>query len=137
MVLEQTRYLLPEDGIPTSWYNVAADLPRRPIQQLHVVAQGEGQGVGLAVGKRCSEVQQLHGARSIGRPDRPLDAGLNGRRPRDVRCRAWRTDRVQVHIGQCRQQARFVGQRTARTDMTTFWSKGPFRESGSRPKCRA
>lgn len=35
MVLEQTRFLLPEEGIPTSWYNVAADLPRPPAPVLH------------------------------------------------------------------------------------------------------
>ena len=27
---EQTRYVLPEEAIPTSWYNLAADLPTWP-----------------------------------------------------------------------------------------------------------
>jgi len=30
-----TRYLLPEDAIPTSWYNIAADLPAPPPPPLH------------------------------------------------------------------------------------------------------
>ena len=34
-MLERTRFLLPEEGIPTSWYNVAADLPRPPAPVLH------------------------------------------------------------------------------------------------------
>ncbi len=32
---EGTRYLLPESAIPTSWYNVAADLPAPPPPYLH------------------------------------------------------------------------------------------------------
>src|SRR3712207_5635023 len=32
---ERTRYLLPEDAIPTSWYNLAADLPTPPPPVLH------------------------------------------------------------------------------------------------------
>lgn len=32
---ERTRYLLPEEAIPTSWYNVAADLPNPPAPVLH------------------------------------------------------------------------------------------------------
>ena len=34
-MLEQTRYLLPEEAIPTSWYNLAADLPKPPPPVLH------------------------------------------------------------------------------------------------------
>jgi tryptophan synthase beta chain len=34
-MLKQTRYLLPEEGIPTSWYNLAADLPKPPPPVLH------------------------------------------------------------------------------------------------------
>src|ERR687897_2816497 len=34
-MLEQTRFLLPEDAIPTSWYNLAADLPNPPPPGLH------------------------------------------------------------------------------------------------------
>src|ERR687894_2907552 len=34
-MLERTRYLLPEDAIPTSWYNLAADLPNPPPPVLH------------------------------------------------------------------------------------------------------
>ena len=34
-MLEQTRYLLPEEAIPTSWYNLAADLPHPPPPVLH------------------------------------------------------------------------------------------------------
>ena len=34
-MLEQTRYLLPEEAIPTSWYNLAADLPQPPPPVLH------------------------------------------------------------------------------------------------------
>ena len=34
-MLEQTRFLLPEDAIPTSWYNLAADLPHPPPPVLH------------------------------------------------------------------------------------------------------
>jgi tryptophan synthase beta chain len=34
-MLKQTRYLLPEEGIPTSWYNLAGDLPKRPPPVLH------------------------------------------------------------------------------------------------------
>ena len=29
------KYLLPEDRIPTAWYNVAADLPTPPPPPLH------------------------------------------------------------------------------------------------------
>jgi tryptophan synthase beta chain len=32
---EPTRYLLPESGIPTAWYNIAADLPAPPPPVLH------------------------------------------------------------------------------------------------------
>jgi tryptophan synthase beta chain len=32
---EPTRYLLPESGIPTAWYNIAADLPTPPPPVLH------------------------------------------------------------------------------------------------------
>jgi tryptophan synthase beta chain len=32
---DATRYLLPEDAIPTHWYNVAADLPTMPPPPLH------------------------------------------------------------------------------------------------------
>jgi tryptophan synthase beta chain len=32
---EPTRYLLPESGIPTAWYNIAADLPVPPPPVLH------------------------------------------------------------------------------------------------------
>jgi tryptophan synthase beta chain len=34
-MLEQTRFLLPEDAIPTSWYNLAADLSHPPPPVLH------------------------------------------------------------------------------------------------------
>ena len=34
-MLKQTRYLLPEEAIPTSWYNLAADLPKPPPPVLH------------------------------------------------------------------------------------------------------
>jgi tryptophan synthase beta chain len=34
-MLEQTRFLLPEEAIPTSWYNLAADLPKSPPPVLH------------------------------------------------------------------------------------------------------
>src|SRR5215207_10875325 len=34
-MLEQTRFLLPEEAIPTSWYNLAADLPKPPPPVLH------------------------------------------------------------------------------------------------------
>src|SRR5687767_15958915 len=34
-MLEQTRFLLPEEAIPTSWYNLAADLPSPPPPVLH------------------------------------------------------------------------------------------------------
>src|SRR5919112_1933309 len=34
-MLEQTRFLLPEGAIPTSWYNLAADLPNPPPPVLH------------------------------------------------------------------------------------------------------
>src|ERR687893_2816225 len=34
-MLEQTRFLLPEEAIPTSWYNLAADLPNPPPPVLH------------------------------------------------------------------------------------------------------
>ena len=34
-MLEQTRFLLPEGAIPTSWYNLAADLPHPPPPVLH------------------------------------------------------------------------------------------------------
>jgi tryptophan synthase beta chain len=34
-MLEQTRFLLPEEAIPTSWYNLAADLPHPPPPVLH------------------------------------------------------------------------------------------------------
>ena len=33
--MEQTRYLLPEEAIPTSWYNLAADMPNPPPPVLH------------------------------------------------------------------------------------------------------
>src|SRR5918992_2970226 len=42
-MLEQTRFLLPEEAIPTSWYNLAADLPSPPPPVLH---PGTGQPVG-------------------------------------------------------------------------------------------
>src|ERR687893_366285 len=34
-VLEPTRYLLPEEVIPATWYNVVADLPTPPAPVLH------------------------------------------------------------------------------------------------------
>ncbi|HEX5992306.1 MAG TPA: TrpB-like pyridoxal phosphate-dependent enzyme [Thermomicrobiales bacterium] len=34
-MLTQTRYLLPEESIPTSWYNLAGDLPKPPPPVLH------------------------------------------------------------------------------------------------------
>jgi tryptophan synthase beta chain len=34
-MVEQTRYLLPEEAIPTAWYNLAADLPHPPPPVLH------------------------------------------------------------------------------------------------------
>jgi tryptophan synthase beta chain len=34
-MLEQTRFLLPEEAMPTSWYNLAADLPNPPPPVLH------------------------------------------------------------------------------------------------------
>src|SRR5688500_80782 len=34
-MVEQTRFLLPEEAIPTSWYNLAADLPHPPPPVLH------------------------------------------------------------------------------------------------------
>jgi tryptophan synthase beta chain len=34
-MLERTRFLLPEEAIPTSWYNLAADLPNPPPPVLH------------------------------------------------------------------------------------------------------
>src|ERR687897_3274481 len=34
-MLKQTRFLLPEEAIPTSWYNLAADLPKPPPPVLH------------------------------------------------------------------------------------------------------
>src|SRR5829696_382053 len=34
-MLEQTRFLLPEEAIPASWYNLAADLPIPPPPVLH------------------------------------------------------------------------------------------------------
>ena len=34
-MLEPTRFLLPEDAIPTAWYNLAADLPMLPPPVLH------------------------------------------------------------------------------------------------------
>mgnify|MGYP000011630993 CR=1 FL=1 len=34
-MVEQTRYTLPEDAIPTSWYNLAADLPKPLPPVLH------------------------------------------------------------------------------------------------------
>ena len=40
---ELTKYLLPEDKIPTSWYNLVADLPKPPAPVLH---PGTGQPVG-------------------------------------------------------------------------------------------
>ncbi len=42
---EPTRYLLPEDAIPTSWYNLVADLPAPPPPPLH---PGTGQPIGPA-----------------------------------------------------------------------------------------
>jgi tryptophan synthase beta chain len=41
--VDQRRYLLPEDAIPTQWYNLAADLPSLPPPPLH---PGTGQPVG-------------------------------------------------------------------------------------------
>src|SRR5919112_2246953 len=35
LVLETTRYLLPEEAIPATWYNVVADLPTPPPPVLH------------------------------------------------------------------------------------------------------
>ena len=34
-MLKQTRFLLPEESIPASWYNLAADLPKPPPPVLH------------------------------------------------------------------------------------------------------
>ncbi len=42
---EPTRYLLPEEAIPTSWYNLIADLPAPPPPPLH---PGTGQPIGPA-----------------------------------------------------------------------------------------
>ncbi len=42
---EPTKYLLSEDRIPTSWYNLAADLPVPPAPVLH---PGTGQPIGPA-----------------------------------------------------------------------------------------
>ncbi|MCG8507632.1 MAG: TrpB-like pyridoxal phosphate-dependent enzyme, partial [Rhodospirillales bacterium] len=40
---DSTKYLLPEEGIPSTWYNVAADLPEAPPPVLH---PGTGQPIG-------------------------------------------------------------------------------------------
>ncbi len=45
MALTQTKFVLPEDHIPRSWYNIAADLPERPPAVLH---PGTGQPIGPA-----------------------------------------------------------------------------------------
>jgi tryptophan synthase beta chain len=42
---ETTKFLLPEDQIPTAWYNVVADLPTPPAPPLH---PGTGQPIGPA-----------------------------------------------------------------------------------------
>ena len=41
--MDQRRYVLPEDAIPTQWYNIAADLPSLPPPPLH---PGTGQPIG-------------------------------------------------------------------------------------------
>ena len=41
--MDQRRYVLPEDAIPTQWYNLAADLPSLPPPPLH---PGTGDPVG-------------------------------------------------------------------------------------------
>ncbi len=40
---DTTKYLLPEEKIPTSWYNIASDLPEPPAPVLH---PGTGQPIG-------------------------------------------------------------------------------------------
>jgi len=45
VALKQTKYVLPEDRIPRSWYNICADLPVPPAPVLH---PGTGQPVGPA-----------------------------------------------------------------------------------------
>ncbi|MGH2511128.1 MAG: TrpB-like pyridoxal phosphate-dependent enzyme [Candidatus Limnocylindrales bacterium] len=42
---DQTKYVLPEDRIPRSWYNIVADLPYPPAPVLH---PGTGQPIGPA-----------------------------------------------------------------------------------------
>jgi tryptophan synthase beta chain len=42
---QQTKYILPEDRIPRTWYNIAADLPVPPAPVLH---PGTGQPIGPA-----------------------------------------------------------------------------------------
>jgi tryptophan synthase beta chain len=45
MALKQTKFVLQEDRIPRSWYNIAADLPEPPPPALH---PGTGQPIGPA-----------------------------------------------------------------------------------------
>ena len=43
VLTERTRYILDEDRIPRSWYNIAADLPSPPPPPLN---PGTGQPIG-------------------------------------------------------------------------------------------
>ena len=43
--MDTVKYVLSEDQLPTSWYNIAADLPSQPPPPLH---PGTGQPLGPA-----------------------------------------------------------------------------------------
>jgi tryptophan synthase beta chain len=66
----QHRYVLPEDAIPTQWYNLAADLPSTPPPPLH---PGTGQPVGpddlAPIFPMALILQEVSGERWIPIPD--------------------------------------------------------------------
>mgnify|MGYP001775951776 FL=1 len=35
MSTKQKRFILPEDEIPTQWYNIQADMPNKPLPPLN------------------------------------------------------------------------------------------------------
>ena len=47
----RTKFILPEESIPRSWYNIAADLPVPPAPVLH---PGTGEPIGPGTSRRSS-----------------------------------------------------------------------------------
>lgn len=73
--MERTKYLLSEEEIPTSWYNIMADIPRPPDPPLHPgTKQLIGPGDLAAIFPMPLIEQEVSTQRWIDIPDEVLDA---------------------------------------------------------------